>query len=180
MPLKPAVPRPTAAEVIALLGLQHLPVEGGYYRETYRAALQIPPEALPAGYDGARRALTAIYYLLTPDTFSALHRLPSDEQFHFYAGDPVEMLQLHPDGRGEVLRIGVNFAAGERPQVGVSGGTWQGSRIAAGGEWALLGTTVSPGFEFADYQAGHRAALLRQYPQHAELIQALTRAAGSV
>ena len=97
---------------------------------------------------------TAIYYLLKPGTFSALHRLPGDEIFHHYLGDSVEMLLLHPSGAGEVVRLGKDLAAGERPQVMVPGGAWQGSRLVEGGKVALLGCTVSPGFEYADYQHG--------------------------
>ncbi len=126
-------------------------------------------------YAGDRCASTAIYYLLTPGTFSEMHRLPTDEVFHFYLGDAVEMLQLQPDGRGEMIRLGSDLAAGEWPQVLAPGGTWQGSRLVPGGKWALLGTTVAPGFEFADYTSGRRGELIAAYPDFAELIAALTR-----
>src|SRR5947209_1241626 len=152
---------PTADEVIAALGLRPLPVEGGYYRETYRAALRLPADTLGPAYAGGRAASTAIYYLLTPDTFSALHRLPGAEVFHFYLGDPVEMLQLGPapaDG-GRVVVLGTDLRAGQVPQAVVPGGVWQGGALAPGGRFALLGTTMAPGFEFADYQSGDRAAL---------------------
>jgi predicted cupin superfamily sugar epimerase len=104
-----------------------------------------------------------------------MHRLPTDEVFHFYLGDAVEMLQLHPDGRGEVIRLGSDLAAGERPQVLAPGGSWQGSWLVPGGRWALLGTTVAPGFEFADYTSGRRRELIARYPDFADLITALTR-----
>jgi predicted cupin superfamily sugar epimerase len=136
---------------------------------------------VPAGvfadgrYDGPRRTSTAIYYLLEPDTFSEMHLLASDEVFHFYAGDPVEMLQLFADGSSRRLVIGNDLAAGVRPQVVVERGVWQGSRLVAGGAWALLGCTVSPGFEFEDYAAGDRAELTRRWPEAAEMILALTR-----
>jgi predicted cupin superfamily sugar epimerase len=165
----------TAAEVMALLDLRPLPVEGGYYRETYRSAVTLPAAALPPRYGGGRCAGTAIYYLLTPDTFSALHRLPADEVFHFYLGDPVEMLQLSPDGGGRVVTLGHDLCAGQSPQVVVPAGAWQGSRLADGGRFALLGTTMAPGFDFADYEPGDRAALLTQYPAFAGLIRRLTR-----
>jgi hypothetical protein len=126
-------------------------------------------------YAGSRRTGTAIYYLLEPDTFSEMHRLRSDEVFHFYAGDSVEMLQLTPEGEGKVVRIGLQLEQGERPQVIAPRGVWQGSRLAPGGLWALLGCTVSPGFEFEDYEAGDREHLVAQWPKHAELIRALTR-----
>jgi predicted cupin superfamily sugar epimerase len=130
-------------------------------------------DALPNDYSGQRCASTAIYYLLTPGTFSEMHRLPTDEVFHFYLGDPVEMLQLHPDGRGEVIRIGNNLAAGEWPQVLAPGDVWQGSRLV-GGRLALLGTTVAPGFEYADYTSGRRDELTATYPEFADMITALT------
>jgi predicted cupin superfamily sugar epimerase len=163
----------TAEEVIAALDLKPLPREGGYYRETYRAADVLPAAALPPRYTMAKAAGTAIYYLLTPDTVSALHRLPTDEIFHFYLGGPVRMLQLLPDGDGRVVTLGTDLAAGERPQVIVPRGVWQGSWLA-GGAFALLGTTMAPGFDFADYEAGSRDALTRQYPAHADLIRRLT------
>jgi predicted cupin superfamily sugar epimerase len=163
----------TADQIRALLGLAPHP-EGGYFRETYRAAEALPAGALPARY-GADRALgTAIYYLLTPGTFSAVHRLRSDEVFHFYAGDPVEMLLLE-EGGGRVVTLGNDLAAGLRPQQVVPAGVWQGSRLRPGGAWALLGTTVAPGFDFADYEAGARAELQRAWPAFATVIAELTR-----
>ncbi len=88
------------------------------------------------------------------DTFSEMHRLKSDEVFHFYMGDAVEMLRLYPGGRGERVVIGTDLAAGQRPQVVVEKNIWQGSRLVRGGSWALMGCSVSPGFEFEDYEAG--------------------------
>jgi predicted cupin superfamily sugar epimerase len=163
----------TAAQVIAALDLKPLPREGGLFRETYRSAELLPAAALPR-YGRAKSAGTAIYYLLTPDTFSALHRLPTDEIFHFYLGDPVQMLQLPPGGPGRVLTLGGDLLAGQQPQVVVPRGVWQGSCLAPGGAFALLGTTMAPGFDFADYEAGDREALAAQYPEFAELIRRLT------
>lgn len=148
----------TAQDVIRLLDLAPLPGEGGYFRETYRS-----PHS------------TAIYYLLTPDTFSALHRLKGDEVFHFHLGDPAEMLQLRPDGTGVRVTIGTDIAGGMHPQVLVHGGTWQGSRLLPGGTFALMGTTMAPGFDPRDFELGDRAALLARYAEHADLIRALTR-----
>src|SRR5437868_6901890 len=125
-------------------------------------------------YSGPPRTATAIYYLLEPDTFSEIHRLKSDEIFHFYAGDAVEMLQLRPDGTGTVVRIGNRLEAGERPQVLAPRNVWQGSRLVPGGVWALLGCTVSPGFEFEDYEAGIRGELCSGWPQFSDLIVQLT------
>ena len=169
----------TADRLAMLLGLRPLPEEGGLYAETYRAET-VSPDALPAPYTtlaGPHPLATAIYYLLTADTFSALHRLPSDEIFHFYLGDPVEMLQLHPDGSGRVVTIGPDFEAGMRPQIVVPRGVWQGSCLTSGGPhgYALLGTTMAPGFAFTDYEGGRRDELTAAYPVFQELIAALTR-----
>jgi predicted cupin superfamily sugar epimerase len=162
-------------DIIELLRLEPLAAEGGYYRETYRSEIVIPPGSLPGEYGGGRNASTAIYYLLTPQDFSAMHRVRSDEIFHFYAGDPVEMLLLYPGGNGRVVRVGSDLAAELTPQVIVPAGVWQGARLAPGGRWALLGTTVAPGFEFADYEHADRAQLLARYPEFDELISVLTR-----
>jgi len=168
----------TADEIRRILGLAPLAHEGGYFAETYRAN-----EMIPAGFEGlhppdARALATAIYYLLTPDTFSALHRLTGDEMFHFYLGDPVEMLQLGPSGSGgpgRVVVLGTDLAAGMRPQVLVPRGVWQGTRLVSGGKAALLGTTMSPGFDPADFELGRRESLIAEYPAHRDRILALTR-----
>jgi len=165
----------TAEELIRLLQLQPHPREGGYFRETYRAAEKIPAAALAARYSGPRSHATAIYYLLTPTTFSALHRLASDEIFHFYAGDPVRMLQLFPDGRGKTILLGSDIGQGHSPQVIVPRGVWQGSLLESGGAYALLGCTVAPGFEYADYETGRRDELLAQYPEFADWIRRLSQ-----
>jgi uncharacterized protein len=164
----------TAQQIMDRLHLVPLAIEGGYFRETYRSTLTLPTDALPAMYGGDRNVSTAIYYLLTPDTFSVIHRVTSDEVFHFYAGDPVEMLQLWPDCTGKILTIGNDLAAGHEPQIIVPAGVWQGCRLERGGEWALMGCTVAPGFEYADYQAGDRGELTAAYPKFAELIVSLT------
>src|SRR5579884_2951557 len=117
----------TVAEILTILQLQPLPREGGFYRETYRSARQWPSAALAPTYRSTRAASTAIYYLLTPQTFSALHRLPTDEVFHFYLGDPVEMLQLGPGPEGRLVTLGTDLHAGQQPQVVVPAGVWQGS-----------------------------------------------------
>lgn len=165
----------TAEQIIALLDLKPLPLEGGYFRETYRSADCLPASALPAHYGCVKSAGTAIYYLLTPDTFSAMHRLPTDEVFHFYRGSPVQMLQLHSNGRGELLTLGHDVVAGQRPQVVAPRGVWQGSLLVPGGAYALLGTTMAPGFDFTDYEPGVRSQLVAQYPNYAELICRLTQ-----
>ncbi|HLH07463.1 MAG TPA: cupin domain-containing protein [Terriglobales bacterium] len=164
----------TADEIRHLLRLEPLTMEGGYFRETYRATGQIPKSALPPIYRGPRSFSTCIYYLLTPDTFSVMHRIPTEEIFHFYLGDPVEMLQLYSDGSGEVITLGTDLRSGMTPQHLVRGGTWQGSRLKEDGRYALMGCTVAPGFEYADYEGGSRADLCRQFPQFSRMIRLLT------
>ena len=161
-------------DIIRILSLVPLPREGGFFRETYRSEVRIPASALPPVYSGPRHAGTAIYFLLTPDTVSLIHRLPGDEIFHFYLGDPVEMLQLHPNGKAYSIIIGSDLERGMQPQVVVPAGVWQGSRLVAGGRFALMGTTMAPGFEVDDFEGGDREALLRQFPEYAHLIRALT------
>jgi predicted cupin superfamily sugar epimerase len=165
----------TAEEIKRRLGLEAHPREGGYFVQTWKSEEQIPLSALPARYSGPRAAGTAIYYLLEPTTFSEMHRLISDEVFHFYLGDPIEMLQLWPDGSSKVVTLGSDLAAGMVPQLVVPRGVWQGSRLVPEGEMGLLGCTVSPGFDYADYETGTRAELLALYPEAALMIEQLTR-----
>lgn len=167
----------TAQELIRHLNLKPLPVEGGYFSETYRAAEKIPADALPARYAGAKLFGSAIYYLLTSeaDCFSAIHRLATDEIYHFYLGDPVELLLLYPDRRSEQVVLGPEVLGGQQVQFAVPRDVWQGSRLVPGGNFALLGTTMAPAFDPADFVAGDRAQLLREYPAQAELIRRLTR-----
>lgn len=164
----------TPQQIIDRLRLVPLTIEGGYFRETYRASLLIPGDGLPNEYGGERNVSTAIYYLLTPETFSSIHRVKSDEVFHFYAGDPVEMLQLWPDGSGRIVVISNDLAAGHEPQHIVPVGVWQGCRLAPNGSWGLMGCTVAPGFDYADFELCNRAALIASYPKYEELIAALT------
>lgn len=165
----------TAEELKKLLDLIPLPVEGGYFAETYRSSESVPQAALPSRYGGDRSLGTAIYFLLTLDTFSALHRLKSDEVYHFYLGDPVMMLLLHPNGGSEVVTLGQDIEAGQRVQIVVSRGIWQGSFLQPGGSFALMGTTMAPGFAPADFELGDRSALISAYPDRQSLIERLTR-----
>ena len=165
----------TAEEIIKILKLQKHPVERGYFLETYKSGCTIAGQHLPPGFGGDRPLATAIYYMLIPGTFSEIHRLEGDEIFHFYSGGPVEMLQLFPDGSGEKIIIGNDIEQGEIPQVVVPAGVWQGTRLLPGGSYALMGTTMAPGFDYADYQGGNRQELIRQFPQFGELITLLTR-----
>ncbi len=167
--------RTSVEEIIHLLHLQPHPAEGGWFVETYRSKETLTRYALSGRYGAARSLGTAIYYLLTKDSFSALHRLKSDEVFHFYLGDPVRMVQLFPEGHGQFVSLGPDIAAGQSPQVVVPRGTWQGLSLREGGEYALLGTTVAPGFDFADFELGKREELLAAYPAFQVSIEALTR-----
>jgi len=161
-------------ELKKLLNLVPLPVEGGFWAETYRSPESLPRAALPSRYGGDRSFGTAIYYLLTPDTFSALHRLQTDEIYHFYLGDPVTMLLLHPGGESEVITLGQEVRAGQRVQVVAPRGSWQGSFLRPGDTFALMGTTMAPGFDPADFELGDRRALVRAYPDRRPLIERLT------
>jgi uncharacterized protein len=163
-----------ADEIKHFLNLQPHP-EGGWFAQTYKSREVIAAEALPSRYGGSRSFGTCIYYLLEPGTFSELHRLRSDEIFHFYMGDPVEMLQLWPEGRVKTITIGSDLSRGMVPQVVVPREVWQGSRLVAGGKVALMGCTVAPGFEFEDYERASREDLKKAYPKYAEMIEALTR-----
>lgn len=156
-------------QIKKLLALEAHPVEGGSFRRTYTSAQSLPTPR------GERTAGSAIYYLLEPGTFSEMHRLASDEIFHFYLGDPVEMLQLWPDGSHQRIVLGPRIEEGHSVQTLVPAGVWQGARLLGSGQVALLGCTVCPGFDFADYQSGLRDELVKQWPTAAEWIDALTR-----
>lgn len=159
--------------IVETLGLQPHP-EGGHFAEIWRADESIAAAHLPDRYGGARSFGTAIYYLLGPGDISAMHRITSDEIFHFYLGDPVEQLQLYPDGSHRVVEIGPDLAAGQRPQVIVERGVWQGARVKPGGRYALMGTTVAPGFDFSDFELIGDTDLKAGWPDAAEMIQLLS------
>jgi predicted cupin superfamily sugar epimerase len=165
----------TANQIKDLLQLRPLPIEGGFFSEAFRSEHKLPVGAMASSYPGERSLSTAIYYLLSPDTFSALHRLRGDEVFHFYLGDPVEMLLLKGDGTAQAVLLGQDILANMRLQQIVPAGTWQGSRLAPGGKYALLGTTMAPGFDPEDYEPGRRDELSARYPRYAPLIAMLTR-----
>jgi predicted cupin superfamily sugar epimerase len=163
-----------AEQIIDFFDMKPLEGEGGYYVETYRAAEKLTGGSLPGRYAGQRSLATAILYLLTPDTFSAMHRLKSDEVFHFYLGDPVTILLCDPEGCSKVLTLGHDVMMGQRLQAPIPGGIWQGCFLNDGGKFALMGTTVAPGFEFDDFEAAGRDMLLDKYPDRRDLILRLT------
>jgi predicted cupin superfamily sugar epimerase len=152
--------------------------EGGYFRETYRAAESVPAGALPERFGGARAFSTAVYFLITDEAFSAFHRIRSDELWHFYAGDAVTLAVLDADGTGELATasLGRDPARGESPQVVIPAGSWFAAEVASPGAFALVGCTVAPGFDFADFELGERGTLRARYPQHRGVIERLTRA----
>jgi len=167
--------------------MQPLRQEGGFYIETYRAPELLKKEVLlasakpsgkagPPGFPADRNLASTILYLLTAKTISLLHRLKSDEMFHFYLGDAVTMLQLYPDGRSELFALGHDILAGQKVQVLVPKGVWQGAFVRPGGKFALMGCTVSPAFDENDFETGDRDTLLNQYPDLREYILKLTRA----
>jgi uncharacterized protein len=165
-------------EIIEVLGLKPLSKEGGLFTQTYISEEKTPPSALPERYaNGTRPFGTAILYLLTsdPDSFSAFHCLLTDEIYHFYLGDAVEMTLLHPDGGSRQVVLGQDILHGQHVQFVVPHGVWQGCKLIPGGRFALMGTTMAPGFEWDDFEEGKREALSLLYPGEKEIIASLTR-----
>jgi predicted cupin superfamily sugar epimerase len=164
----------TAQDWVRHLGLAAHP-EGGYYREVYRSPL---PAAAPWTAE-PRSVATAIYFLLEAGQFSAFHRIRSDEIWHFYAGDTLVIEGIHPDGRRQSWRLGTDIASGALPQCIVPAGVWFGATLAGEGAYALVGCTVSPGFDFADFELADCGDLLARFPEHEEVILRLTPPARS-
>jgi len=158
---------------VARLNLAPHP-ERGYFVETYRASTAVTA----ATHDGPRAAATAIYFLIVADAPATfLHRLLSDETFHLYEGGPLDLLLLAPDGGAAVKRLGLNLVAGERPQLTVPAGTWFGTELAPGASHCLVGCTVAPGFEFADFELAEGPELAARYPAVADRIARMSRPA---
>lgn len=166
-----------AEKLIELLGLVPHQAEGGFFKETYRSIERIPEEGLPPRYRSQRNLGTAILYLLTPESCSLFHRLASDEIFHFYLGDPVTLVLLHPNLLSEHVTLGSDLEGGQKVQCFVPRGTWLGLFLNDGGDYALMGTTVAPGFEYDDFELGDRNTLLSEYPHEAHAIYRLTKEA---
>ena len=164
-----------ATDYIRALHLQPHP-EGGYYRETYRSSEIIPAAALADRYQNSPRSIsTAIYFMLTSESFSAFHRLQSDELWHFHAGDPISVHIIHRDGRHENVLVGVDVDCGQQLHVVFPAGSWFAARVESPGGFGLVGCTVAPGFDFADFELARRAELINLFPMHAELITSFTR-----
>ncbi|MFC9290406.1 cupin domain-containing protein [Streptomyces sp. NPDC057052] len=155
----------TPEDLVAHYGLEPIPREGGLFRQTWAGPAL--PDGTPAG--------TAIVALLTADDFSALHRLPGDEIWHFYLGDPLELLLLAPDGTSRTAVLGPDVLGGQHPQLTVPARTWMGARVTSGGAWALFGCTMAPGFTYAAYEHGDAAALTALHPDRAAHIARLCR-----
>jgi uncharacterized protein len=159
---------------IKKLNLESHP-EGGFYRQTYKADLVLPHQALPPTFTGPRPVSTAIYFLLEGKSFSAFHRLRSDELWHFYAGAPLVVHVIGESGEYSRILLGSDPDAGEELQAVVKAGCWFASHVADAKSFALVGCTVAPGFDFADFELAKREKLTRLYPQHRELIEKFTR-----
>jgi hypothetical protein len=155
----------TPEDLIAHYGLEPIPREGGLFRQTW---------AGPVRADGRPQG-TAIVALLTPDDYSALHRLPTDEIWHFYLGDPLELLLLAPDGTSGTAVLGPDVLDGQHPQLTVPAGTWMGARVVAGGAWTFFGCTMAPGFTYEGYEHGDAAELTARYPSETARIVRLCR-----
>ena len=149
--------------------------EGGYYRQTYKSDVVIAKEALPAGFTGSRAISTAIYFLLEGENFSAFHRLRSDEIWHFYVGEPMDVHVIEPVGEYSRILLGGDPEAGQVLQAVVRAGCWFASHMVDWKSFAVAGCTVAPGFEFEDFEMGTREELLRVYPHHGGIIARLTR-----
>ncbi|MGB0175807.1 MAG: cupin domain-containing protein [Owenweeksia sp.] len=156
------------------LGLEPHP-EGGFFRETYRSSETISHTALPDRFAGDRTYSTAIYFLLTAENFSAFHRIQSDETWHFYKGQGLTVCIIHPDGKYKEIHLGQNPEKGEVFQATVPAGVWFGSKLTQLKGWCLVGCTVAPGFDFADFEMADRAEMTSKFPQHKAIIKALTR-----
>ncbi len=164
---------PAARQLVERLALQPHP-EGGFFRETYRAPLTLDAAALAPHFPGGRNASTAIYYLLAAGDRSRLHRIRADEVWHFYLGDPLQVVELTSDGNVRVTVLGCDFEAGQIPQHVVPAGHWFGACPAPGSAYSLVGCTVAPGFDFADFEMADGSALLRDHPAAKAWIDRLT------
>lgn len=164
----------TLEYIVETFGLEPLPVEGGLFARYYRSPEFLEAQALPRRY-AARRALgTGIYFSVQADNPSLLHRLQTDEIYHFYLGEPVSLVLLYPDGAHRIVTLGQDYRAGQLPAFVVPRDVWQGVCMNGAGAWAFLGCTMAPGYEDKDFELGTRDVLLRQYPAAAEWVERLT------
>jgi len=149
--------------------------EGGFYKETYRSEGKITQSCLSPNFKGDRNMATGIYFLIEKNNFSALHKIKSDETWHFYYGDALEVIEINEQGRLTITKIGSNLSNGETFQYTVKANTWFGSRASEGGSFSLVGCTVYPGFDFNDFELAKREDLIKLFPNHQNIITELTR-----
>ena len=151
-------------------------IEGGSFREVYRSSLTVSKNNLPAAFNGDRNFSTSIYFLLQKNQFSAFHKIASDELWHFYFGDALIIYEIDAlTGNLTEHRLGDNPEQKEFFQTTIKAGNWFASRVANESEYALVGCTVSPGFDFEDFELAEKTSLIKKYPQHEDLIASLTR-----
>jgi predicted cupin superfamily sugar epimerase len=164
----------TAAQLVKELSLIPHP-EGGFYKETYRSSIKIDSQCLPKDFRSERDMATGIYFLLEKGNFSAFHKIKSDETWHFYYGDTLEVIEINDAGHLIITAVGSNLTEGSTFQYTVKANHWFGSRVKNNGKMSLVGCTVYPGFDFNDFEMGKRDELIELFPQHAEIIKELTR-----
>lgn len=163
-----------AAYWIEKLQMQKHP-EGGYYKETYRSSGVIHQESLPVVMTGSRNYCTGIYFLLENGNFSAFHRIRSDEMWHFYSGTAIEILYFDEEGKLQKILLGNRMELGEQFQAVVPANCWFASAVVESDSFALVGCTVAPGFDYADFELAQRAQLIQNYPAYSEVIEKFTR-----
>lgn len=161
-------------DYISHLGLIPHP-EGGYYKETYRSEGDINSDSLPENIEGKRSYCTGIYFLLTSENFSSFHRIKQDEMWHFYSGSTLLVHVISPEGEYSLLKIGTNLGEGETPQAVVKANSWFGACLQNPDSFALVGCTVSPGFDFQDFELAEYSSLSKEFPKHSTIIKSLTR-----
>lgn len=164
----------TTEEIIIQLGLEEHP-EGGYFKEVYRSKGLIPEHELSDDFQGDRNYATSIYFLLTSENFSAFHRIRQDEIWHFYRGSPIDIHIIDNTGGYSKVKVGSDLASGQEPQFVVPAGCWFASSVEGNSAYSLVGCTVSPGFDFRDFELAKRGTLIDQFPQHDEVIRRYTR-----
>lgn len=160
--------RPSTDELIAHWNLEQMDTENVLFTQSYLSNQQD---------ENGNPQYTAIIALITnhPDSYSDMHRLANDELWHFYLGDAIELLILLPDGSSEIVILGQNIMAGQRLQYLVPAGVWMGARLKSGGENAVFGNTMSPGFMEKDFEIGNAKELKATWPEQADMIDSLTR-----
>ena len=168
------MPKNSIEQLIRKLDLQPHP-EGGYFKETYRSEGQIHEDSLEPGYEGARNYSTCIYFLLTSESFSALHRINQDEIWHFYDGSPIRLHVISPAGQYAEHLVGRDLSKGEVPQFVVPGGSWFAAEVKEEDAFSLAGCTVSPGFDFRDFEMASGQELTSKFPELEKIIARLVR-----